>query len=277
MTTRQPEYICTYGTAEHERLLAQGTLADPLTRRLLSEAGLAPGMRVLDLGSGAGNVAMLAAELVGPSGMILGIDRDPDAVNRAQQHVDRTGLANIEFRQGDVQTLEGVETGFDAVTGRWILAYLADPVDALRQAAARVRPGGVVCMHEPDVGYVWASPETPLWQQVRGWLLDTLTRVGTHQHMGLELFGAFRAAGLPDPQLTLEAFLGGGAHAPVRAWVDVVSAMMPLMERLGIVTSDEVDEAKLTDRLLAEVDAEDGIVLSPPMIGAYSTVRRRPR
>lgn len=269
--TQQPEYVFAYGTTEQERLLAQGALADPLSRRLLRAAGLAPGMRVLDLGSGAGNVAMLAAELVGPDGRVVGIDRDPDAVDRAQQYVDRAGRANIEFRQGNVQTLDGVEAGFDAVTGRWILAYLADPVDALRQAAARVRPGGVVCMHEPDIGNVWASPETPLWRQVRAWLVEAVTEVGAHEHMGLELFGAFRAAGLPDPELMLEGFAGGGAQAPAWFWANVVSAMMPLIERLGIATSGEVDEATLAERLLAEINAEDGIVLGPPMIGAYST------
>lgn len=272
--TGQPEYVFAYGATEHKRLLAQGALADPISRRLLIAAGLAPGMRVLDLGSGAGNVAMLAADLVGPSGRVVGIDRDPVAVDRAQQHVERAGLANIEFRQADVQTLDGVETGFDAVTGRWILAYLADPVEALRRAAARVRPGGVVCMHEPDTGYVWASPETQLWRQVRGWLLDTLTKVGAPQQFGRALFGAFRAAGLPDPRLTLETFAGGGAQAPAWAWTNVVSAMIPLMERLGVVTSDEVDEATLTDRLLAEIDAENGIVVGPLMMGAWSTTPR---
>jgi SAM-dependent methyltransferase len=54
--------------AEDERLIAQARLFDPLTRRLLQQAGLASGMRVLDLGSGSGNVARLAAELVGPEG-----------------------------------------------------------------------------------------------------------------------------------------------------------------------------------------------------------------
>lgn len=272
--TRQPEYVFAYGATEHERLLAQGSLADPLSHRLLRDAGLAPGMRVLDLGSGAGNMAMLAADLVGPTGGVVGIDRDPAAVERAQEHVARAGLRNIEFRQADVQTLDGVESGFDAVTGRWILGYLADPVGALRQAATRGRPGGVVCMHEPDVGFVWASPETPLWRQVRGWLLDTLTNVGAHQHMGRDLFGVFRAAGLPGPQLVLETFAGGGAQAPAWAWANVVGAMVPLMERLGVVTSDEVDAATLTERLLAEVAAEDGIVLGPLMMGAWSTLPR---
>jgi predicted methyltransferase len=67
-------YPFTDRAAEDERLVAQGAVFDPLTRRLLRHAGLVPGMRVLDLGSGAGNVARLAAELVGPEGAVVGIE-----------------------------------------------------------------------------------------------------------------------------------------------------------------------------------------------------------
>jgi ubiquinone/menaquinone biosynthesis C-methylase UbiE len=101
-------------SAEDERLVAQGRLFDPLTRRLLTEAGLAPGMRVLDLGSGAGNVTRLAAEFVGPYGAVVGIERDRAAIELARR---RTTAANIEYRVGDVQTLDGVDDGFDAVVG----------------------------------------------------------------------------------------------------------------------------------------------------------------
>jgi predicted RNA methylase len=74
--------------AEDERLVAQGALFDPLTRRLLQQAGIASGMRVLDLGSGAGNVARLAAELVGPAGAVVGVERDPVAVDLARRRTD---------------------------------------------------------------------------------------------------------------------------------------------------------------------------------------------
>jgi SAM-dependent methyltransferase len=270
--TERREYLFENSAAEEQRLLAQGRLLDPLTRRVLLEAGLAPGMRVLDLGSGAGNVAMIAAELVGPEGAVVGIDRDPEAVDRARRLMSETGRTNIEFREGDVQTLDGVEAGFDAVTGRLILMYLADPVSAVRQAAARVKPGGVICMHEADLAYFWSSPQTALWQQVRAWFLDVLEKAGAEPRMGLSLFSAYRAAGLPDPRLMLEAAIQGGPATFAWGWANVIRGVMPLMERLGIATSNEVDPATLADRLLAEVLANDGIVIGPPLIGAWSTV-----
>lgn len=252
--------------AEDERLVAQGALFDPLTRRLLRQAGLAPGMRVLDLGSGAGNVALLAAGLVGPSGSVVGIERDPAAVALARR---RTEAANVEFRVGDVQTLEGVEDGFDAVVGRLVLMYLPDPGAALRRAATRARPGGLVCLHEADLSYLWASPQTPLWAQVRSWLLEALEKAGVASRMGPSLFTTFRAAGLPGPRLLVETFAGGGPAAPAWGWANVISGMVPLMERLGVTTAAEADPATLADRLLAETAASDGCVIGPPMTGAW--------
>jgi ubiquinone/menaquinone biosynthesis C-methylase UbiE len=253
--------------AEYERLIAQGGIFDPLTRRLLRAAGLAPGMRVLDIGSGAGNVARLAAELVGPTGAVVGVDADPAAVELASRH---NTVPNVEFRVADVQSLDGIEYGFDAVIGRLVLMYLADPVGALQQAASRVRSGGLVCMHEGDLGYVWASPSTPLWTQVRAWFLAALEKAGIEARLGPALYRLYAAAGLPAPQMLCEATVAGGPGNPAWGWGNVVSAALPLMERLGVATRAEVDPATLSDRLVAETLATGGCVICPPMTGAWA-------
>lgn len=255
--------------AEDERLAAQAALFEPLTRRLFQEAGLAPGMRVLDLGSGAGDVARLAAEFVGPEGQVVGVERDPEAVELARR---RTSAGNVEFRVGDVQTLDGIEDGFDAVTGRLVIMYLPDPVAAIRRAATLVRPGGLVCLHECDMEYLWAYPETPLWSQVRGWFLDALRKAGIETRMGPRLHSAFRAAGLPSPGLLAEAVCGGGADAPAWGWSNVVTQAAPLMERLGIVSHAQLDPPTLPSRLLAELGSCDGCVISPTLTGAWTAV-----
>lgn len=270
--TAEQSYIFDAGAAEEaERLLAQGAIGDPMTRRFFVEAGLAPGMRVLDLGSGAGNVAVLAAELVGPGGSVVGVDRDPDAVERARRLVAARNLPNIEFRVADVQALAGVEAGFDAVVGRFILMYQPDPVATLRQAVSRLRPGGVVCLHEVDATPPWAYPEGPTWRRAHTWVLDAFAKAGVNERMGLALNAVFRAAGLPHPRMRLEAFIGGGPDAPTWVAANLVEGMLPLMERLGVATRDEVDPADLADRMLAELAADDGVMVIPLQIGAWAT------
>src|SRR6516162_4985296 len=73
--------------AEHERLIRQAALLAPCSDGLFCEAGIGPGQRVLDLGSGVGDVSMLVAQLVGPSGEVVGIERDPHSIARARTRV----------------------------------------------------------------------------------------------------------------------------------------------------------------------------------------------
>jgi len=90
--------------------------------------------------------------------------------------------------------------------------------------------------------------------------------------MGLRLYRCFVAAGLPAPEMILESVVAGGRDAPAWGWANLVRGVIPLMERLGIATSAEVQPDTLADRLLAEMTAENGIFVGPPMIGAWSRV-----
>jgi SAM-dependent methyltransferase len=266
MTTSK--YPFTDRTHEQARLARQAALFEPLTARVFRESGLTTGMRVLDLGSGAGDVAMLAARLVGPEGAVVGVERDPDAVASATSRAAAAGFSNIRVILGDVQTLDGVAGPFDAVVGRLVLMYLPDPVAALRRAAALVCPGGLVCMHEGDMTYDWAAPMTPLWAQMRALFLTTLERAKVAARMGLALRSTFIAAGLPAPELRLESTAAGGNVA--WAWANVVSGVLPLMERLGVTTAAEVAPDTLAQRLEDELRAANGSVIGPPMIGAWA-------
>jgi SAM-dependent methyltransferase len=266
-------YIFEDRAAEQRRLDALAQLFNPLTDRVFRAAGLGTGMRVLDLGSGAGHVALLASRFVGPHGHVVGVERDPQAVTDARERAAAAGVTNVEFVVGDVQTLEGVEGIFDAVVGRLILAYLPDPVEALHRAASHVRPGGLVVAHEADAAYDWAAPQSALWGQVRGWFLQTLAATHVEPRMGLRLYRCFVEAGLPGPTLTLEAPIVGGPEAPAWGWANLVRGVVPVMERLGVTTAAEVDANTLADRLLADIRSEEGIVICSPMIGAWAQVR----
>ena len=73
-----------------------------------------------DLGCGAGDVSMLAAESVGPSGTVFGVDRDPAILELARSRAKQAGLANVSFWEDRLETLEPAEQ-FDAVVGRLVL------------------------------------------------------------------------------------------------------------------------------------------------------------
>ena len=133
MTTSRPNPQYSLGStdAEHERLIWQASRLAPLTERLFREAGIGPGQRVLDLGSGVGDVAMLVAELVGPSGQVVGIERDARSIGLAKTRAAEGGLRNVSFIQSDVSEIAD-DKPFDAAVGRFILEFVPDPLVALR-------------------------------------------------------------------------------------------------------------------------------------------------
>jgi len=142
-------YVLGYTNSEHERLIRQAARIAPVTERLFREAGIGPGQRVLDLGSGVGDVAMLAARIVGPSGEVVGIERDGSSLARAKARVAEAGFLNVSFTQTDVNEIVS-EKPFDAAVGRFILMFLPDPVSVLGSVVRLVHPGGVVAFQEPS-------------------------------------------------------------------------------------------------------------------------------
>ncbi|HET7447040.1 MAG TPA: class I SAM-dependent methyltransferase [Methyloceanibacter sp.] len=117
---REVEYILGHSPHELRRLILQAEILRPITERLLKEAGIKLGMRVLDLGCGTGDVAMLAAELVGPKGDVVGIDRSDEAICLARDRASRAGYGNIEFRSGAAEVFADFAT-FDLAVGRYVL------------------------------------------------------------------------------------------------------------------------------------------------------------
>jgi SAM-dependent methyltransferase len=132
----------------------EARLTAPLSRRMLDLAGIAPGMRVLDLASGRGEPAIAAAHRVGPGGFVLGVDSSAAMLALARERAVREGLTNLELRVMDAEALEGLgPTRFDATLVRWGLMYMDSPVAALIGARRAMAPGGIL------VAAVWAAPE----------------------------------------------------------------------------------------------------------------------
>ena len=255
---------------ETERLIEQGRLYDDITYRFLAGCGITKGMKVLDVGSGAGDVALTIAELVGPEGSVVGVDVNPTVLETAQTRAAAAGLTNIETIAGDVRTLE-LPDDFDAVVGRLVLMYMADPAEALSHLKTRLRPGGIVAFQETDLlpYAAMVHPDTPVINQLIEWALEVFKRSGAHLDMGMRLYKAFVDAGLPEPILHLETPMGGPEGWPGYAYLaNSFQSFLPLMEAYDIATADEVDVDTIAARLWSEVNSVGRPVMLPPHITA---------
>src|SRR2546430_13485748 len=148
MSVDSTAYLMRSTAGEQQRLIRQAKFLRNPTERLLHAAGIAAGMRVLDVGCGVGDVSLLAATLVGTAGSVLGVDHDEACLATARARAAALGLGNVSFVAGDLRD-SVVGRDVDAVVGRLILTHLPDPVATLREAAAAVRPGGLIRFHEP--------------------------------------------------------------------------------------------------------------------------------
>jgi len=253
--------------SEHERLIRQAARLAPCTERFLREAGISTGQRVLDLGSGVGDVAMLAARLVGPSGEVVGIERDPRSLDRARTRVAEAGLRNVSFIQSDVSQITASEP-FDAAVGRFILMWLPDPTSVLRQLSLLVRPGGVVAFQEPSWAPVFAIlTHLTLWSAAASLMYETIGRSGANPEMGLALYRIFQEAGLPAPTMQMEAPLGNDPDF-IRWMYDVMCSLRPQIQQLNLSLEKLGDFDTLLERLQVEVAASNGVTSWMAVVGA---------
>src|SRR5438876_9844614 len=147
---RQSFYALGHSEQELQRLSRQGQLLGPFTRQLFEEAGISRGMRVLDVGCGSGDVTFLAADLVGLSGEVVGVDRERTAVDWANARAHRRGTRNLNFIEGDPAEME-LDQQFDAIVGRLVVMYYQDPVDTIRKLIQHVRLEGLIVFQTLDM------------------------------------------------------------------------------------------------------------------------------
>lgn len=249
--------------AERLRLIAQGELVAPLTQRLFERAGITSGMRVLDIGSGSGDVAFLAARLVGPEGSVIGMDRDPAQVAFAEQRANANGVANVRFLAGDFREIE-LSAPVDAIVGRLVLMYAADPLDALRRVLRKLRAGGVIALQESVIDYdgpVLIEPLGCLAARTVEWFRAGFKHAGVQPRMGMRLFGLMRAAGLEASQEIemLVPIQQGPEGELFGILTSVVRSQLPEIVASGAATEAEIDIETLEQRLIADAPPQ-GVV-----------------
>src|SRR5215471_9857310 len=113
------DYALGRTNAEYERLIEQGDILRPLTERMLRAAGIGAGMHVLDVGCGVGEVSLLVSQLVGPEGLVVGIDLDGNALRFAAERCAARRIGNVVFREGDARSVP-CQRLFDAAVGRFV-------------------------------------------------------------------------------------------------------------------------------------------------------------
>jgi SAM-dependent methyltransferase len=272
MVGSDPGYQFGSGIGEDElaRLEAQGTAMASATRMIFAEAGIRPGMRVLDLGCGAGDVSFIAADLVGPDGSVVGVDRSRGALTRARVRAEERGLAQVRFVEGDLR--EPTPGGpFDAIVERLVLMWVPDPAALLRQQATVLRPDGLVVPIEVDVSTIRWLPETPFATQVRSWLVEAFAKAGIAT-LGPQLRSIVLQAGLrPLGTIGIQPHFGPGDPVGIAAVVENMRIAAPLIVSTGVATAEEIGMETFERRLRDEQERSQAVAATPMLLSTWAT------
>lgn len=267
--TSDSAYLLGHSERELARLVRQAEFFAEMTRELLQMAGLNRGMRVLDVGCGAGDVSFIDRDIVGADGEVVGIDTSASAIAFAKARAESSGRKGVEFRTDTMESFDGY-SDFDAVTGRFILLHLPDPAAVVSRIARLVRPGTVIAFCEFDLGTATASKTMPLFQQNLGRIVDVYKAMGFEPNMGSKLHATFRAAGLEPKLFGLTRVADRTDRAAFDFLAESVRSLLPAMEKVGMATSADIGVDSLSDRLADEAAATDACIFYPRFVGAWA-------
>jgi len=194
----ESDYVLGTNDEEVARLGLQHRVWRSVVTECWQRVGITHGWRVIDVGAGPGYAAADLAEIVGPTGAVLAIERSARFLESARERCRRRGLSNVEFREGDLMEVSLGEIGYDASWCRWVASFVPTPKKLIENIAGALRPGGAAIFHE------YSDYETfrfmPIRTVLAGFCIEVMESwraSGGDPNVARTLPGLLRDAGLP--------------------------------------------------------------------------------
>lgn len=272
ITTVEPRYVLGHSDHELRRLKHQSRYWSEATLSLLQAAGISRGMRVLDLGCGAGDLSFMVASIVGSEGSVIGVDRAPEAIATARGRAARLGFSQVEFRRADVSAMV-LDSRVDAIVGRFVLMYLGNPTQSLRRLVGQLRPGAVVAFLEMDLTTARSVPPAPLYDGAIQKVQQAFIDGGVPLDLGSNLWQIYLAAGLGVPRMQTHIRVEAAPSPETSRYLAETTETLAARRSSGAYRLEHADEPSLEERLMRELSARRSTTISPMVIGAWA---RRP-
>ena len=271
MKLDQSDYVLGHTDREQLRLKRQARILAPFTEHFLRDAGIAPGMRVLDIGCGMGDVTMLAAGLVGPAGCVVSIDMYPASVETARKRASAAGLDNATFYRAEISAFTDSRP-FDAIVGRLVLEFLPETTAIIGRLCGLLKPGRIIALQEPT-WKIWLAytAHLPLRTAVTTLIRDTFVAGGVNTEMEVPLYQGLMEANV-TPRLRIDLPIGYSPEFRSLLY-DLLLSIWPRAEAFGLPLDGLGDAATLASRLNDELDARKSFAAFVGLVGACARKR----
>jgi SAM-dependent methyltransferase len=228
---------------EIERLHIQSAAFARDVEVMLDLIGVRDGWSCLDLGCGPGGITEPLSRRAGPSGRVVGLDKDAEFLAYARARA----AANVQFRQDDAYASDLPPDSFDLVHMRFLASTSGEPERVIREAIRLCRPGGVVALQEPDCATLNCYPQHPAWETLKRALIGAFSGIGGDVHLGQRLYRLVRQLGLVDVEYR-PVLIGVRSTDPMADYLPAtVESLRGTITKLGLLSDDELP------KLLAEM------------------------
>jgi 2-polyprenyl-3-methyl-5-hydroxy-6-metoxy-1,4-benzoquinol methylase len=262
-------YILATGTDEVKRLQLLNQLYGPGTEGLLWRAGLKPGMQVVDIGCGSGNMSCWLAQQVGEGGSVIGVDVSPAQIEQARLQAQSAGLSNVTFVVADAYAPGLTADSFDLVYSRLVLMHLSRPLEALQQMQALLKPGGRLVCEEMDLTQWLHFPRTEALVRMNQLNLALGDRRGQHFRLGTSLYQLFLKLGFDQPEVSVN--MPVSLRGESKRLIDLTFAQFaPALVKEALATEAEVADLTLA---IQQFTDDPTALLGMPMMGQAWAVK----
>jgi ubiquinone/menaquinone biosynthesis C-methylase UbiE len=262
-------YLLGMAPEEIARLTQQHEAWREVTERLWDLAAIAPGMTVVDLGSGPGLTTFDLARRVGEHGRVVAVDNSETALAGLRAGAAARGLANIETVVCDVQAVEIGPWKPDAVTARWLFWVLADPAALVERVASGLAPGATIAvMDYANYHAIGSEPQAPVFDRLFRAVYQSTADAGGSLDIAGRLPAMMTAAGLRvDRVEPLQQI--GRPGTPVWQWVTNFQRLyFPTLVEKGYITAAELETFH---SWWAAISRDPGsLFFAPPMLGVVA-------
>ncbi len=187
-STRDRDYVLGTHDEEVMRLGLQHNVWRPRALAAWYRAGFNVGQTILDVGSGPGYATLDLAELVGPTGRVIAVDRSRRFLDALEERRDARGLEHVRVIEADLDDVSFDAASADGAWCRWVLAFVPRPRDLLARVARALKPGATFAIHEYFDYAAWhVIPRSPLFEEFVSATIDNWRRSGGEPDIGLEL------------------------------------------------------------------------------------------